>query len=641
MATAAALDGPKPPGRLDDQPEEHRKLVERIRKRFEAMEGVHKQYRDKWDYLDGLYHNFDDLRHRWRAARQESDRDRGVVLLDSLREWGGYLLIPYAFATIETVVPKIASNRPRIAARPLDPAAVEHLKTNEDLVNQQQADINYEVKLQPTVRRALKLGLGVQHLFWERKVRKVRQPVQGSDGSWYAPEPSEVVLREGPQVEDVDIYDWFWDDAAKSIETCEDILYRTWRSFSYVARKVEEGEWLPLDLDAVKRMGRSEGRDAIWSARREMQGISKSNVNSEEDGLHEVWQYHRGDRIVTVLDRELIVANDVTPFYHREFPFQIYRPTLVEGQIPGKSEIEPMEHLIAELSTLRTQRRDSATIALNPPTFYAQGFINRKNMKLGPGVWIPTQGDPREAIHQPQLQPIPASGYQEEQQLKSDIEFTSGISDAVRGGSTISETATGAQIEMQTANARISLKARMLLLEVIKPGAAQWQWLNRQNLIDTEGTPRTIRVDDPNHPDGYRFVDITPEALMAQIELVPEEGSTEPENKVQRMNDALTLNNTMKDEEIIDPIKRVQHVLNEAGVDNPESWIRQTEVSAAAFAEATKRALMVNGMDEFEAQEAVLRIAQEAQMVNEEMARGEMEEEPSQNGAAPPEPVNA
>jgi hypothetical protein len=51
----------------------------------------------------------------------------------------------------------------------------------------------------------------------------------------------------------------------------------------------------------------------------------------------------------------------------RGIPFQVYRPTPLQGQMVGIGDLEPLEHLQRELDTLRSQRRDGATLALAAP----------------------------------------------------------------------------------------------------------------------------------------------------------------------------------------------------------------------------------------------------------------------------------
>lgn len=626
----ALLGTARPPSTAEEQDRELQALAERVKKRFKEMEKLHDQYVPRWDHFDGLYHNYDDLKSNYRAAL-ENDRDaaRGVVL-QARRDWGGDLHIPFAFATVETVLPRVISQRPRIHGKPLEPAAVKAARPIADLINQQYADINYELKLIPTCRRAMKLGLGVQKLYWERDVRMMDRTVPDPGGGYRVVE-METVLHDGPQVEDVDVYDFFWDPAAKSMETCEDVLHRTWRSYAYVERQIKTGRWFALDLEAIKGMGKSGRFNELWQRRRESQGLSPTAETGAGD-LHEVWEYHTRGKVVTILDETFVVVNSRSPFGHRDLPFQIYRPTLQEGQFVGKGEIEPIEHLIAELNTLRTQRRDNATMVLQRIYAYVEGAIAKKNLRFAPGMAIPVSQthNPQEVLYQLPVHDIPNSGYQEEAALKTDIEMASGIADPVTGGSAgLPDTATGAQLVQQAANVRISLKARMLLIETLRPTANQTLALDRRNIQDA----REVRIDDPAEAEGYRFIPIDPEILNADVELVPEEHSTEPENRVQRINDAMSLYEAFRQNPVIKPQRLAEHVLGEFGMRDIEGWFAQAEDPPAdAVAEAARIAMIEAGIAEDVATERALALIDDGRVVAEQMAA-----EASQNGDLQPQ----
>jgi hypothetical protein len=91
----------------------------------------------------------------------------------------------------------------------------------------------------------------------------------------------------------------------------------------------------------------------------------------------------------------------------------------------GIGEIEPIEDLAEEMNTLRSQRRDAATMALNAPYAYYDGLVDPADLKWGPNVAIPVPGDPRELLFQLPVKDVPASGYQEAAEIKADIEQAS------------------------------------------------------------------------------------------------------------------------------------------------------------------------------------------------------------------------
>lgn len=613
---------PRAPSASDEMPKEHQELLEKIKKRVEReMEPLHKQYRDHWDDLNGVYFNYDKLRTRWRDAKgKDSDGSaaRGV-LLDARRDWGGHLIIPYAYATTETVVPRVIANAPRFIAKALKSEAEERKAVIQDAVNQQLSDIDLELKLNPVARRACKLGLGVAFTYWQEEKRQVVQWGRNLVGQ-KVPKQTTVTGRKGAQVEDVDIYDWLWDPSAKSIETCQDILYRTWRPFSYIKEKVESGEWLKVDLDAVEKMGRGEKRTSLWAGRNEAQGFSTNaseGSDSDVGRVHEVWQYFTRDRVVTILDEALIVQDDVSPFFHRELPFQIYRPTPVEGQLPGLGVIDAIRDLIDELSTMRTQRRDAATYKLNPPTFYSRGMIERRHMKTGPGVWVPVTGDIKEAVWQPPMGDLPGSAYTEEDRLKADIEMTSGVSDPIAGGSGAdtpgAETATGIQLLQAAANVRIGLMARLMLLETLKPFGRQVLELNRQHQIEGE----EIRVADQQSPEGYRFETIAPEDWQLPLELVPEEHSNEPENRPSKISEATQLYQNTQGDPNVNPQERLRFLLEAYGVRDADAWLIgqvQLDPQMAAVVGESLKGTLTELLGDEERAEVVAMEAMEAAM---------------------------
>lgn len=625
----------RPWSSAEDMPDDLRELLATIKRRFEQeMEPVHKPYREHWDYLNGLYFNFDQLRSKWREARDRDESSARGVLLDASREWGGHLVIPYAYASVETVVPRTIANRPQFVAKALKSEAEEKKQLIGDAVNQQLSDIDLELKLGPVCRRACKLGLGVQFSYWQTDSREVMRWGRNMLGQ-LKPTMTTVVDREGPQVEDVDIYDFFWDPTAKSIETCQDILYRTWRSFDYVKQKVESGEWNQIDLETVKNMDQSQVRSGLWQGRMEAQGIqtdTRMGTGSTDVGkVHEVWQYWTRGRVVTILNRALIVQNDTTPLFHREFPFQAYRPTPVEGQFPGLSVTDSITQLIAELSTMRTQRRDAATYALNPPTFYSRGMIERRHMKSGPGVWVPVTGDIKEAVWRPSMGDLPGSAYTEEDRLKQDIEMTSGVSDpsALSGGAP--DTATGIQFIQAASSVRVSLMARALLLETMKPFGRQVLELNRQHQVK----PQEFRVADPTAPDGYRFETITPDDWNLPLELVPEEHSNEPENRPQKIDEALQRYQALQANPRVNQDENVKSLLEAYGIRDPQAWISsQVQLDphmAQVVGESLKGTLVGAGMDEQKA-EVIAMTAMESAM----HATG-VTQTPGENGNQPQE----
>lgn len=568
---------PHPPASSADQPEELQTLLGFVKDRKELAEKVQKAYRDRWDEYYGLYRNYRRLKGAIQAA--ERDRDRGGILLDAQRQWGAELFIPYCFTTVETIVPRVLSTDPKMLVLPRNEAAQSAAQRVQDLINNQQKDISYDLKLQAVARSGLKFGLGVQKVGWKRQVRRVRQNKKRLILPGYQTVESEVVLFDGPTVEDVDIRDFFWDPAGKDIETCEWVIHRVWRSQDYVQKRVESGDWFPIDLERVAGMA-SHDRFTMDEPRMRAAGID-NQASDHKAKLHEVWEYHDRDRIITVLDKQLVVQNDVSPYFHRDLPFQIFRPTLAEHEFVGIGEIEPIAHLQSEINALRSQRRDNATLVLQKAFLYAEGFVDPDDLKIGPGKGIPIKGTDINAVIKPlEFPDIPASSYRESEEIQQDFERTTGVNDSLAGGggggTAGTDTATGIQLVQAAANVRIALKTKNMETETIQEAGRQFLELDRQHILK----PVPIRVTDPSQDSGFRFVEVTPEDLGSDLDgPIPDAGSTTPDNPPERKNSALTLYQALQPNMSIDQQRLAVYLLREFEVADAEQYVRPQAVA--------------------------------------------------------------
>lgn len=554
-------------------PPEHKVALAKTVKSVETAQKVHDAYVSRWMEAYQLHRNHTALKNYVSTAR-----DRDAAMREATAYWKAQLFIPLIFGTIETIVPRALSNNPTMTVRPNVPSAVEKCQTIKELLEQQQRDISYDLKLQPTARRGFKYGLGVQKTFWERKVRRVvkREPRSFLRGDRAV--LAEIVSFEGPQVEDVDVADFFWDPAAKDVESARWLIHRTWRDLAYIKQRMELGEWFPDGdgpkspdqiTDYLKMIGESGtgGMDSasLWGDRLDQLGISGQDTRAGRD--HEVLEFHDRERVYIVINRQFVAVCDITPFWHREMPFQIFRPTLQEGEFVGISEIEPIKHLQHELNTMRGQRRDNANFVLDRVTAYMEGMVDPEALRRGPGALIPTITNPSEVIFQLPVEDLPASSYREEEAIKSDFDRATGIDESVAGSGAAGDTATGTQLVQQAAGVRIAQKTKNLMAETIRPAALQFLELNRQHLSE----PRPIRIDNPD--GGFDFRAIGPEDVAADVDISPDAGSTEPDNRVQKVNDALTVFNQLVQNPEVDQRKLVLYLLEQNEVPDPESFL--------------------------------------------------------------------
>jgi hypothetical protein len=637
---------------------EQNSLLEEMRRKFEAADAVHKPLRASWDRLDRLYHSRRDLLESHRGA--SNDQDRRALVEDARRTFGTDLLIPYALSVVETVLPRMLSNRPRMLVTPRNgappgsvasPGNVEAMRVT---IDSQQHASNYELKLQSTARSGLIYGLGVQQIEWRTQTetrKRLARRIHGDNdgrGEW-AEQEYECVLWDDPDANHVSIYDFLWDPYGSCMDTVGYVIHRSWRSTSYVLGKLtshngappawsdEQGQpMVPLTAEDLAGDAAKSEYTSLWSSRWSAQGKSMDL----KEPVHEVWQVHLGGkRIVTVLDRKWPVAVAPNPAWHGRMPFAIFRPTEVLDQFCGKGEIEPMEDLSREMNALRSDRRYQALMKLFPPMFYDDGAFDPGDVKVGPGIMNPVNsgGIPlHQLIHQVNVGDIPNSGYQEEVALQQDIERVTGISDPVSGGSGAEQTATGVQLIQAAAGMRIQMKTRRLEVELIRRAAKLWLALNQQRIVSerTLVLPATPTPDQPERR--WAQMTVGPRELAGEMDIEPDGGSTAPENVPQKRQDGQMLMALMGAPGV-DPRKLMPLILENFGIKTPDSVMLPEVHVPPSTLDYIAEALTENGMDQTAVQQVVQYALDRALDEEEQGGGGQMPAAPDQ----PPEQVAA
>jgi hypothetical protein len=250
-------------------------------------------------------------------------------------------------------------------------------------------------------------------------------------GSYYKLGDAPRGLRfDDPDFEDVDVFDFMWDPFG-----------------SDMGRRVGRAPHVAVDLEGVPGrdpVGRVEHGDGAgardrgpedklrrWATARSTtrcgrsawrrRGSRRSPRTRRGEQIHEVWEWHDGERVLTVLDRQVLVQDAENPCVGT-IPFHVYRPTPLQKQMVGIGDLEPLEHLQRELDTLRSQRRDAATIALCAGYAYDDGMIDEEDLVFGPARRSASErGATSDALMPLPVPDVPGSGYQEEQVIRTGL----------------------------------------------------------------------------------------------------------------------------------------------------------------------------------------------------------------------------
>jgi hypothetical protein len=563
-----------------------RELVQIVDAAYQRAEPEHKTFRGKAEEFYRLYRGFTDFKDAHRG-----ERDRDAVTSAAQAEWGAELFIPFCYSTVETIIPRMVAKGPRMIVVPRDEQALGNVRNMKIVVDAQCKQIDYETILQVIGKDGLIYGLGVGKTRWkyETRVQIRATPHPLEPGRFIEGPPEKTVAFDDAVAERVDPFDFMWDPFGDSMNNVEFIIHRLWRSGQTIRRNVAAGIWrarendptCPWTLEDLLASRARTQRSNIWDQRLAAEGYNVSG--QRQDALHEVWEYHDGQQVITVLDACYPVQAGPNPSGLAQIPFQIYRPTVVGGRFVGISEVEPIRHLQYEINTLRSQRRDAATLSLMRTFAYNETAVDADDLVFGPNMAIPVNGDPREFLYPIPVPELPGSSYREEEAIVNDIQRTSGISDPVSGGDTgASETATGVQLVQAAATMRIQNKTRLLETQMIVPQGYDFIALNQRRIL-TDKSYAIPQAPDPNDPTipAWKMVKIGPRELMGRMAAEVEGGSTAPENVPQQRSDAQAFVALSQDPRL-NGEKLLIRALQLYGVDQPEGYVKAAEQQVPA-----------------------------------------------------------
>jgi len=581
-----------PPTRVEanafpDAPAAERDLVEMVSGYAIGFEdGVGRELRDRCVERYRQYRGFRRFRDAWIKA---GPNDKDGMLYDAKSQWGAHLHIPLSFRTIETMVPRAIAQRPRMLYLPREERWAENVASVKLLIDAQQDQIDIDLPFQAVMRSGRIYGLGIGKSYWRKDVitkRGLRRSLF-RPGAYVPDKARQVTTFDDPMFEDVDIFDFGWDWYGHDMSTCDWTFHRIWMSTEKVMARLQSGAWNTasaqlLTEDKVRSMGGSGQKyDEIWRDRMIASGFSNYTMTARGEQLHEVLEFHDGrQQVASVLDRQVLVQQAESACAGLS-AFQVYRPTPLQKQMVGIGDLEPLEHIQRELDTLRSQRRDAATLALAAGYIYDTSAIDEEDLVWGPNAAIGVRNQrPGDAIMPIPIRDVPGSSWQEEQVIRTDFDAIPGIQDALDnspGGS--AGTATQAQLMQAALGARIELSSRRFEIEVVRQAARCFLAMDQRMILEQRSPLRVadhgMDLQEAAETGRWRWVEIGPGELRGEFEIIPEGGSMAARNVPQDRQDAIQMMSLFGQNPFVDPRRPLMRALQLFGVEDPESWLKQ------------------------------------------------------------------
>lgn len=395
--------------------------------------------------------------------------------------WRNNISLPIAFSIIETLIPRVVLNQPKITLKGFTDDAKRHLKTSKAILEHDFYNKDFQLELIDWFKRAFIYGTAVckvmfrkiernvpkekikkkiKRFFRRKGTRKIEQFVEIK-----SLEPFHFKIDD-PQTNYIKNADWLIHDTyiteTELKDNREDIYNK---NIKYVkAEEIKDdfasSKWEVNQLSAKKR-GRilDEGITSIGSSqsfdRQRLVKISEEWMKSSKE--------HPLGRVVTFANDKVIIRDDINPYWYveGEFPFVEIKDHPVPGEFYAVGEVEAVESLIYERNHIRNRRLDSSEASADQMWWVdPEAEMDENELVWRPGGIVGgRQGEDFGVIERGQPY---TSTAEEEKLVKSDIEESIGQGEASRGVGQKYETATGLLALINEANQRFALKIKLI-----------------------------------------------------------------------------------------------------------------------------------------------------------------------------------
>ena len=438
----------------------------------------------------------------WSTSNQRHQRNRefykkcddgyNAIIKPANSEWQSDLHPPYALQIIDIMESNIVDDEPDVRVIAAQPQYEEGAELLTHILKQQRYKDNFAEKYAMFVKQALIRGISIAKIPWLEEWRKVPTPNYKPDPLGMRKEFETVPHRQQPGFVNVDANHFLWDPNATSLDDAEYVFFRT-----YEAKRSLEATGVYENLDQIENMTSTMTPD-----------------DKERRNRVEVveWWWRDGNqiRLTVVANRNTIIRDCASPFWHGEFPFVVANIMPSLFSFTGKSIVEIISDLQIALWELQNQRIDNSKFMANAAMFVDPN-TEQQDIRLYPGAVIPLRPDqvqpwvPNISILQPSVQA--------EEMLKGDLQNITGAVAYLSGASSTQvdqTTATGISVISNMAAKRI-IRMKQQIMYAMRRAGEQQIALNQQLLPG----PVAVRIDREAEQD-WRMV--TPTDIQGQYD---------------------------------------------------------------------------------------------------------------------------
>lgn len=497
---------------------------------------------------------------------------------DGLRPDGSNLFIPYIYNIIETALPKLLSSifesHPFITYKPvgMDDAHKGEAMTN--LVYfQMKQKMKATTRLYEVFKSAIMYGTAFSKQTWKYEEKEVierqmvDEEVEMEDGNLVTvpirkPTPTKKVTYDAPVIRNIPLEALYFDPGYQDLDDSPFVIHEYFMELHELKAGQREGYY--KNVDKVS----DSPQDGPLKERYDSVGTVMGNM---KDGV-KIWEYWTDYWLVTVANGDTVIRVEPNPYYHKKKPFVKWVALAMPNEPYGKSMIETLVDLQSELNTLRNQRIDNVSLALNRMFLIAKGSgIDVDQLKSRPNGWIEVD-DVSKDIKELEVKDITSAAYRDEEIVKTDMDVTSGVHNMDRGQPTDRrETATVASLMSSASSERFKLQVLMLCEDPMTELGWQLAELNKQFLEDET----FILITGDDGKTGRARVEFG--EINTDFDVIPTSSATDAAvNKEVRRGQLIQMMNVALNNPVVNQAGFLKEIFKEFEFKNLDELIQET-----------------------------------------------------------------
>jgi hypothetical protein len=241
------------------------------------------------------------------AFRKRHDAYNGILdtAQDAPIRPRGVVLPRYAFQAAEVLISNLVDDAPRGQVIATSAGHIESARALEPVLNYYRREDAQDAKMTKHIRQVVIMGMGPGKTYWKHHSTPTKKMVWRTDpitGGMVGGEETVNKVIDRPSFEPIPVYDFMYDPSASRTDEMAYCIFRFWTTVS-----------------SLKAEGRYRNLDKISDTRPDIAGEQKA-TGRDHAGRIEVFEYWTRTRLITVVNRTIVIGDEPNPFYHAELP---------------------------------------------------------------------------------------------------------------------------------------------------------------------------------------------------------------------------------------------------------------------------------------------------------------------------------